>query len=187
MNSNIELTKEILTNNVFGSFLLVVHRTPDPDGPVEFIKDAKVACYHYLILRVNEVFAFYDIMDSLHYPHDDLSFTYFQHNLKSEFYVSEDDFAKKDDKNKKALELYEQFTKILTNKAQSILYLKDPLCSKVAAYKVKILGGQDITTYKTKIKGNKVIKMQLVNKDHQHILKDLNTQSKFVDWFQTQL
>lgn len=184
--NNKQLTKKIFTQNIEGSFLFILDRVPDKQKPQDRITDMRVSVYHFLIVKEKSRYSFPDIMDSFDYEPFE---TYFHdleeldmfNNDDAEFWICDTDFSKDSDINKERKNSVSIITSILKDENVALLYLKDPLYSKIAKYKSLFLKGNPFPIYHSCCEGNVLANYKCIYDED--ILTDLKLEEQFYPWF----
>jgi len=170
MNKNTSITRDILCNNLYGSFFLVMWRGEET-GKVDFIDPLRISVYHHLILKEGKKWTFPDVIETFYSTNQqDFCFNTIDNvHEYSDFWINNRDISESDYTPE---EVCDTFIEILENKSAAMLHSKIPIFQKVCAYKVNVMRGQDLPVYKASIIGNSFKSMKLLSGDD--ILKDLN-------------
>lgn len=168
---NIDITKKILFNNIKGSFLLVLRRQVDPNEPVDFISDMRVAVYHHVIVDEGKKISYPDMMDEFNYEPYETHFNNLDDKYDdAEFYITDSDIKllhniKKEDDipDKISMDIVNICTDILTNKSKALVYIKDNLYGRIAGYKVYCMKGLSISTYFADVFGNDIKEFKCIH------------------------
>lgn len=176
--NNKEITKQVITNNIIGSFFVVMWRERDNKGIMEFIDPLRISVYHHVIIKENTKYTFPDIME----PSDSCDGSEYHFNNLDNKYGDDCDYwqSKSDIKKEKLTpeEVYNTYVEILENKSLALLNSKINLYKKLCHYKILVMRGMSLPIYGMKVVHNRIKKFDLLSGDD--ILKDYKLSRKFL-------
>jgi hypothetical protein len=161
MDSNKQITNNIITNNIKGSFFTVLWREREKKI-MDFIDPLRISIYHHVIIKEHRKYTFPDILEcatscnqqEFHFNNlDDVYDDVF------DFWASDSDIKKS---NKTLEEVYNTFVEILENKSMALIHNKIPVYKKICGYKINVMKGHAIPIYGMKIVHTRFKKFDLL-------------------------
>lgn len=188
---NKEISQKVFSQNVIGSFILVMKREPKDGDPQDRINDLLVSMYHFMIINEDPKITFLDMADEIDVGYglhvslyggtnnrlfDEQDFWFFLNDLKKD----------RADLKKEGIICKKKVVDILTNNAKAIIYLKDNIYAKLANYKIKTLMGNEFPVYSVDCYGKDLEEIKLENNE-EDVLGIDDLQLRFINWFKRYL
>jgi hypothetical protein len=182
------LSKKVFSQNVIGSFILIMRRQPKPNEPRDRISDMVVAMYHFVIIKQDNRICFLDIADDI-----DVGYGLYLNlygGMDNSNKLSEQDFWIYDgdlegegkDVKKESIKCKKNTIDIFNNSSKAVMYVNHPLYGKIATYKIKILKGEDFPVYSLECFGKDLKELKLEN-DCEDVLNIDDRKIRFINWF----
>ena len=175
--NNKQITDTIITNNIKGSFIVVLWRE-SKKNKYDFIDPFRVSVYHHIILKEHDKYTFPDIMekftscDQTEYNLNNLDGVYEE---ECDYWISSKDIKKYQTTLE---EVYNTYVEILENKAMALLYSKNMLYKKLCGYKIMCMKGYNLPIYGMKVVHTRFKKFNLLSGDD--ILKEKKLTRSFL-------
>lgn len=182
--NNIQITNNILTNNIYGSFFVIMWREEEK-SKFDFIDPLRISMYHHLILREGKKFTFPDIMDCNQSCNgQDFHFNNLEskYDKDADYYYSGKEIR---EHNLTPEEFYNTYVQILENKSRAILEVHHPLYRKLCGYKVTVMKGFSIPIYGIKIIRKRFKTFDLLSGED--VLSELKLKKSLIRWYKEML
>jgi len=182
--NNKQITHDIVTNNILGSFLVVQLRE-SKKGIFDFLDMLRISAYHHIILKEDKLYTFPDIMEkSVSCDGNEYSLN----NLDvicgedADYWQVEKEIKRSGLTNE---EVYKSFIEILENKSLALIYKNNIVYKKLCMYKIMVMKGECLPIYTMKVVHDRIKKFDLVFGDD--ILKEYKLKTTYIKQFKKQL
>lgn len=149
MDNNKQITTNIISNNIIGSFFTIMWRE-ESKHIVDFIDPLRISIYHHVIVKEGSIYTFPDIMEcSTTCNQAEYNFNNLDEQYKDyDYYINQSDIKKE---NATPEEVYNTYVEILENKSIALVNSKMKLYRKLCIYKINVMKGHDLPIYGMKI------------------------------------
>ena len=175
IDKNSTTTRDILCNNIHGSFIVILWRERDK-SKFDFIDKLRISAYHHIILKEQNRFTFPDIMENF----GSCNQQEFQFNNMDDQYGDSDYWLGEREIKESGYtpdQVYNNYVEILENKSTAIINSKIPLFKKICAYKIHVMKGENLPIYGAQVVMNRFKKFDLLSGDD--ILKDMKIKKQY--------
>ena len=201
--NNLDITKNLICNNIKGSFITVAYRTLSEESPFDFLSKDRIMTYLHVIIKDVQENSFYfpDILsdivlnDGLNKSFNFLTLNKNLHN--SAFYITGKEIenlkngtdklskTKEEITNDNADIIIKNINDIFNNPSMALLYLKDSILDGYAHLKINYMSNYTLPVYKIRVTGNYMKEITLLNPETQEdILQKLSLKKLFKDTFE---